>query len=155
MIAASLLVIFAVAADGLVVGVDRRQVLLASSSLLAMSQPAKAAEDAFELMRKEVDGTGSGGLDRLEKLLLAEDYSEVIKFSKEYFVYVGKGLMTSARKDMEDDDRKKRAKDIYNKVQEDLIAINKLSRPKGQENQPEALRFFAMLKDDMRAFVDI
>lgn len=135
--------------------VNRKQFssTLVSGVGIASIQPAFALGE-FDALRSELDGTGSGGLQRLEKLLDAEDYPEVIKFTKEYFIYVGKGIMTSARKGLSDE-TKAAAKELYNQVQEDLIAINKLSRPKGQENKPEAQRYLALLKEDMRKFLDL
>lgn len=136
--------------------VDRKQFAcgMAVALSLAPSRPAIALGE-FEALRAELDGSGTRGLARLRDLLEREDYSEVIKFTKEYFIFVGKGIMTSARKDLANDTDKDTAKDLYNRVQEDLIAINKLSRPKGLENKEEALRYLATLEDDMHLFLKL
>mmetsp|Transcript_7401 Transcript_7401/g.10289 ORF Transcript_7401/g.10289 Transcript_7401/m.10289 type:complete len:161 (-) Transcript_7401:8-490(-) len=131
----------------------RRVVLrgITSSGVLLSSQVAIASDEAFELIRQELEGRGSGGMKKLETLLDNEDTAGVVSFTREYAGYLRNGLVAKARKKVAEEN-KDQAKLLYDVILEDIIAINKLVRA-GDQN--EARRYFDILNSDLTKFLQL
>ena len=145
---------------------DRRRLLFSSvtaaGGLFASSVSAEAKElpvltidEGFQLLRKELQP--EGGIYKLSQMVESEDWESILAYTKVYDLSFRKLTMkqvTNALALAGMSDSEKVGKELRDKFNYDLIALNKASRPQFRSiARASADADMLELKEDLRKFI--
>ena len=121
----------------------------------AKDLPVVTLEEGFRLLRAELEP--GGGVYTLGGMVEAEDWDSILKYTKEYDLTFRKLTMkevTNALAAAGMPDKEKAGKELRDKFNYDLIALNKASRPQFRAiARPSADADMVELKSDLNKFL--